>query len=112
MTAPNIDWETAMDRFVIRENIKHYLKLLERTSDEGERARLCTLLADEQRKQKERDHEQGRAAMNARNVMTTKIISVPADMPTRDIVRLLLNNQNETVPGRPHPCRTRRSRSR
>ena len=44
-----------MDRFVIRENIKRYLELLERTTDQQERAQIRTLLAEERRKQKERD---------------------------------------------------------
>jgi hypothetical protein len=44
-----------MDRFVIRENIRHFLELLERTADQQERAQIRTLLAEERRKQKERD---------------------------------------------------------
>jgi hypothetical protein len=37
----------AMHRFVIRENIKHFRKLLETTIDASERARLHELLAEE-----------------------------------------------------------------
>ena len=39
-----------MYRFVIRENIKHYRKLLETTTAAGERARIHKLLAEECRK--------------------------------------------------------------
>ncbi len=46
-----------MDPFVLRENIKHYVGLLERTTDERERARIERLLAEERQKQKERDRE-------------------------------------------------------
>jgi len=41
-----------MHGFIIRENIKHYLALLERTTDESERTRISALLAEERRKQK------------------------------------------------------------
>ena len=51
--------EGAMDRFIIRENIKHYLKLLERSTDEQERAQLRALLAEERRKQRERETRSG-----------------------------------------------------
>jgi rubrerythrin len=44
-----------MDGFVLRENIKHYLELLERTTDQRERAQIRTLLAEERRKQRERE---------------------------------------------------------
>jgi hypothetical protein len=44
-----------MDRFVIRQNIKHYVEMLERTTEQKERAQILTLLAEERRKQKERD---------------------------------------------------------
>ena len=36
--------------------------------------------------------------MKARDVMTSKVISVRADMPTRDIARLLLKNHISAVP--------------
>ncbi len=39
-----------MRRFVHRENIKHYKQLLERTTDEAERQRINTLLAEEEAK--------------------------------------------------------------
>jgi hypothetical protein len=38
--------------FVIRENIKHYRRLLETTTDERERTRLHKLLAEERQKEK------------------------------------------------------------
>jgi hypothetical protein len=44
-----------MHRFVIRENIKHFVALLERATDEVERKQIRTLLAEERRKQKEQD---------------------------------------------------------
>jgi hypothetical protein len=36
-----------MDKFVKAENLRHYRRLLEQTTDEGERRRLMKLLADE-----------------------------------------------------------------
>jgi len=39
-----------MQRFIHRENIKHYQKLLERTTDEAERRRILNLLAEEEAK--------------------------------------------------------------
>jgi hypothetical protein len=41
-----------MDRFIRRENIKHYQELLKRTKDEAERQRILKLLAEEREKQK------------------------------------------------------------
>ena len=38
--------------FVMRENIKHYCRLLETTTDECERTRLHELLAEERQKEK------------------------------------------------------------
>jgi hypothetical protein len=38
--------------FVIRENIKHYRRLLETAADERERTRLHELLAEERQKEK------------------------------------------------------------
>jgi hypothetical protein len=52
MTAAHAEWRGTMDGFIMRENIKHYLALLERTIDENERARISALLAEERRKQK------------------------------------------------------------
>jgi len=46
-----------MDRFIRRENVKHYLKLLEIETDETERQRLLKLLAEERQKQKENGDE-------------------------------------------------------
>jgi hypothetical protein len=37
-----------MDKFVKAENLRHYRRLLEQATDEGERQRLMTLLADEE----------------------------------------------------------------
>jgi hypothetical protein len=42
-----------MDRFVRRENVKHYKELLKTTKDEVERERILNLLAEERQKQKE-----------------------------------------------------------
>jgi hypothetical protein len=39
-----------MHRFIHRENIKHYKKLLERAMDENERRRILKLLAEEEAK--------------------------------------------------------------
>lgn len=39
-----------MRRFIICENIKHYRSLLETTTDEAERKRILTLLAEEEAK--------------------------------------------------------------
>ena len=44
-----------MLRFVIRENITHFVELLERTSHEDVRMQIRTLLTEELRKQKELD---------------------------------------------------------
>lgn len=40
-----------MERFVRRQNIKHYRHLLESTTDEAERNRLRRLIAEERQKQ-------------------------------------------------------------
>jgi hypothetical protein len=42
-----------MDRFVRRENVKHYRELLKTAKDEAERRRILKLLAEEQQKQKD-----------------------------------------------------------
>ena len=42
-----------MDRFVARENIKHFRQLLEHATDPRERERLLTLLAEVELKLKE-----------------------------------------------------------
>jgi hypothetical protein len=42
-----------MDRFVRRENIKHYQLLLKTVKDEAERQRILKLLAEEREKQKD-----------------------------------------------------------
>ena len=41
-----------MDRFIRRENVKHYRELLKTVKDETERQRILKLLAEEQQKQK------------------------------------------------------------
>jgi hypothetical protein len=43
----------AMDRFVRRENVKHYRELLKTAKDEAERQRILKLLTEEQQKQKD-----------------------------------------------------------
>jgi hypothetical protein len=43
----------AVDRFIRRENIKHYRELLKTVKDEAERQRILKLLAEEQQKQKD-----------------------------------------------------------
>ncbi len=40
-----------MERFVRRENIRHYRDLLKRVKDEAERRQILRLLEEEQRKQ-------------------------------------------------------------
>ncbi len=40
-----------MDRFIKRENVKHYRELLERTNDAAERERILKLLSEEEAKQ-------------------------------------------------------------
>ncbi len=42
-----------MDRFVRRENVRHYRELLKTAKDETERQRILKLLAEEQQKQTE-----------------------------------------------------------
>ena len=42
-----------MDRFIRRENVKHYRELLKTVKDDAERQRILKLLAEEERKQKE-----------------------------------------------------------
>ena len=42
-----------MDRFVRRQNVEHYRHLLETVTQESERQRILTLLAQEQQKQKD-----------------------------------------------------------
>jgi hypothetical protein len=42
-----------MDRFVRRENVKHYKELLKTAKDEAERQRILKLLAEEVQKQKD-----------------------------------------------------------
>lgn len=42
-----------MDRFIRRENVRHYRELLKTANDEAERQRILKLLAEEQQKQKD-----------------------------------------------------------
>ena len=42
-----------MDRFIRRENVKHYRLLLEQITDEPERQRIQKLLAEEEKKQRD-----------------------------------------------------------
>ena len=42
-----------MERFVRRENIKHYRELLKTVKDEAERRKILKLLAEEVQKQKD-----------------------------------------------------------
>jgi hypothetical protein len=42
-----------MERFIRRENIRHYLDLLRTVTDGGERARILKLLAEERQKQRD-----------------------------------------------------------
>ena len=42
-----------MDRFIRRENIEHYRRLLERVTAESDRHKILNLLAEEQQKQKD-----------------------------------------------------------
>ena len=42
-----------MERFIRRENVKHYQELLNRAKDEAERQQILKLLAEERQKQKE-----------------------------------------------------------
>jgi hypothetical protein len=42
-----------LDRFVRRENLKHYRLLLEQTVDDKERQRIMNLVAEEEKKQRD-----------------------------------------------------------
>jgi hypothetical protein len=42
-----------VDRFIRRENVKHFQELLKTAKDEAERQRLLKLLAEERQKQKD-----------------------------------------------------------
>ena len=42
-----------MDRFIRRENVRHYRELLKTAKDEAERQRILKLLAEEEQKQKD-----------------------------------------------------------
>jgi hypothetical protein len=42
-----------MDRFIRRENVKHYLELLKTVKDDRERQRIEKLLAEERKKQRD-----------------------------------------------------------
>ena len=49
--------ETRMDRFIRRENVRHYRELLKTVKNEAERQKILKLLADEQQKQKDAGDE-------------------------------------------------------
>jgi len=44
-----------MERFIRRQNIEHYRRLLETVTDEAERQKILKLLAEEQKKESEAD---------------------------------------------------------
>jgi hypothetical protein len=46
-----------MDRFIRRENVRHYRELLRTVTDEAERQRILKLLAEERQKQKDAGDE-------------------------------------------------------
>jgi hypothetical protein len=48
-----INTRTAMDRFVRRENLKHYRELLEAAKSEEDRQRVLMLLSEEELKQRD-----------------------------------------------------------
>ena len=54
--------------FIIRENIKHYRRLLDTTTDERERTRLHALLAEERQKEK-RLGDSARCDLNHRETL-------------------------------------------
>lgn len=45
--------KAVMDRFIRRENVRHYRELLKTVKDEAERQRILKLLAEEQQKQRD-----------------------------------------------------------
>jgi hypothetical protein len=49
--------EQTMERFVRRENIKHYQELRNSVKDEAERQRILKLLVEERQKQKDAGDE-------------------------------------------------------
>jgi len=50
-----------MDRFIHDENLRHYRRLLERTTDPAERARIQSLMAEEEAKADQTSSEPGTA---------------------------------------------------
>jgi len=44
-----------MDRFIRRQNIERYCRLLDRVTEESDRQRIFNLLAEERQKQKDAD---------------------------------------------------------
>jgi hypothetical protein len=46
-----------LDRFIRRENVRHYRELLKTAKTEAERQRISKLLAEEQQKQKDAGDE-------------------------------------------------------
>jgi hypothetical protein len=51
--AHRVNGSRPLVRFIRRENIKHYRRLLEQTPDEAERQRILKLLAEEEKKQRD-----------------------------------------------------------
>jgi hypothetical protein len=47
-----------MERFIQRQNIEHYRKLLTETADEAQRQQLLRLLAEEEAKERELERKQ------------------------------------------------------
>jgi hypothetical protein len=45
--------ETYMDRFIRRQNVERYCRLLERVTEESDRQRITNLLVEERQKQKD-----------------------------------------------------------
>jgi hypothetical protein len=46
-----------LDRFIRRENVRHYRELLKTTTDKVERQKILKLLTEEQKKQKDAGDE-------------------------------------------------------
>jgi hypothetical protein len=47
--------EANMDRFIRRQNVERYRRLLERVTEESDRQTITNLLAEERQRQKEAD---------------------------------------------------------
>jgi hypothetical protein len=51
----------AMERFIHRENLEHYRKLLTQSTDEGRREQILKLLAEEEAKDQRQPKKEGAA---------------------------------------------------